>query len=102
MTRRKTPRRNPKTGRFVSARGNKRRTKSTAAPAGRTRKNPIVGDLVAIEYDPHDGDLRPYRHEAGDVGFGPKRNPAKLYVDPKTGKPSLRGAMRWTSRGLVG
>lgn len=67
----------------------------------RTRKNPVIGKLRAIEYDRY-GDPGPsYRHEAGDTGLG-KGEPDELYVNPRTGKLTLRGAMRWTRRGLVG
>ena len=104
MSKRRTPRRNPKTGRFVSARRKPARGRSTARRGGRTRANPYVGDIVEIQYDPHDGDPRPFRHKAGDRGrLLPKGKPAKLYVDKRTGKPSIRGDMRWINGvGLIG
>ena len=97
-------------GRFVSrTRRNpaqKRNAKGQFVSSKRQgyRKNPYVGDLLEITYDPHDGDPRPFMHKAGDRGrFLPKGKPAKLYVNPRTGKPSIRGNMRWVRPfGLIG
>lgn len=102
MSGRRTPRRNPKTGRFVSARSKARRTASGGRRGGRSRRNPVIGPITEVRYyrkgEPRS--LPEWSHKAGDMGVAQIKSKAKL-VAGKGGKLSISG-MRWTSAGIIG